>query len=194
MRFAIPLGAAVAFSICGTYAAADDQPATASVNLADAGYEQQVVPVQKGVWLLAQPKFQVQPCGNVTVIEQSDGLVLVDAGGSKGAGQHIVQIIHSLSTKPVKAVIISQWHGDKPQGLSEILKEWPKARTISTAKTQAYLSNPATMNTPGSPDAAGNARFQTMLQRYEARLQTTASKAGTEDMRKRYEQLVGIVQ
>ncbi len=98
------------------------------------------------------------------MIEQKDGLVLVDAGGSPGAGRRIVDMVRSLSSKPVKAVIITQWHGDKPQGLSEILKEWPGARTISTVQTQAHLRDPATMNTPASPDAARNAAYQNELQ------------------------------
>jgi glyoxylase-like metal-dependent hydrolase (beta-lactamase superfamily II) len=126
---------------------------------ADTGYFQIVRPVAKGVWLLAEPKFQLQPIGNVTVIEQRDGLVLVDAGGSPGAGRRIVQMVRSLSAKPVKAVIVTQWHGDKPQGLSEILNAWPQARTISTMQTQAHLSDPNTMNTPSAPDAARNAKF-----------------------------------
>jgi len=127
---------------------------------ADTGYFQSVQSVGRGVWLLAEPKFQLQPIGNVTVIEQQDGLVLVDAGGSPGAGRRIVQMVKSLSAKPVKAVIISQWHGDKPQGLSEILKAWPGARTISTLATQRHLADPATMNTPASPVAARNARYE----------------------------------
>jgi glyoxylase-like metal-dependent hydrolase (beta-lactamase superfamily II) len=126
---------------------------------ADTGYFQIVRPVAKGVWLLAEPKFQLQPIGNATVIEQRDGLVLVDAGGSPGAGRRIVQMVRSLSAKPVKAVIVTQWHGDKPQGLSEILNAWPQARTISTMQTQAHLSDPNTMNTPSAPDAARNAKF-----------------------------------
>ncbi|MBV8976794.1 MAG: MBL fold metallo-hydrolase [Alphaproteobacteria bacterium] len=131
---------------------------------ADTGYFQIVRPVDKGVWLLAEPKFQLQPIGNVTVIEQRDGLVLVDAGGSPGAGRRIVAMVKSLSAKPVKAVIVTQWHGDKPQGLTEILKEWPAARTIATSTTQAHLRDPATMNTPALPDAARNAAFQAQVQ------------------------------
>ncbi len=130
---------------------------------ADIGYFQIVHPVTKGVWLLTEPKFQLQPIGNVTVIEQRDGLVLVDAGGSPGAGLRIVAMVKSLSPKPVKAVVISQWHGDKPQGLTEILKAWPNARTISTTATQAHLADPKTMNTPGAPDAKRNAHFQKVV-------------------------------
>ena len=121
------------------------------------GYFQAVVRVASGVWVLAEPRFQVQPIGNVTVIEQADGLVLVDAGGSAGAGRRIVELVRSISPKPVKAIFLSQWHGDKVQGLSELLRAWPNARTIATAQTRAHLADPKTMNTPATPDAARNA-------------------------------------
>ena len=139
-------------------------PAVAEPVVDDIGYFQEVHRIDKGVWLLTEPKFQVQPIGNVTVIEQSDGLVLVDAGSAVGAGRRIVALVRGLSHKPVKAVIVSQWHGDKAQGLSEILKAWPGARTISTAATQAHLSDPATMNTPGSLDAVANAKYQELVE------------------------------
>jgi glyoxylase-like metal-dependent hydrolase (beta-lactamase superfamily II) len=132
------------------------------------GYFQQAEKVAPHVWLLRQPSFQVQPTGNVTVIEQSDGLVLVDAGGSPGAGRRIVQMVRTISGKPVKAVIISQWHGDKPQGLSEVLKAWPRARTIATRPTQAHLRDPRTMNTPGAPDPAANGAFQKQVAGFAA--------------------------
>jgi glyoxylase-like metal-dependent hydrolase (beta-lactamase superfamily II) len=125
----------------------------------DTGYFQEITPVAPGVWVLVEPRFQVQPIGNVTVIEQADGLVLVDAGGSAGSGRRIVEMVRRLSAKPVKAIILSQWHGDKVQGLSELLSAWPNARTIATRQTQAHLSDPKTMNTPAAPDTARNAAF-----------------------------------
>jgi glyoxylase-like metal-dependent hydrolase (beta-lactamase superfamily II) len=146
---------------------------------ADTGYFQIVRPVAKGVWLLAEPKFQLQPIGNVTVIEQRDGLVLVDAGGSPGASRRIVAMVKALSAKPVKAVIVTQWHGDKPQGLTEILKEWPRARTISTAATQAHLADPKTMNTPATPDTKRNADFQKQVQDEIDYMQKALPKAKT---------------
>jgi len=162
----------------------------ATVRLAETGYFQFVQKIAPGIWVLAQPKFQVQPNGNVTIIEQKDGLVLVDAGGSAGAGRRIVAIVRQLSPKPVKAIIISQWHGDKPQGLSEIIKAWPNARTISTSVTQAHLREAITMNTPGSPDAEANARYQQLLKRYIARMQTQAAAAKTLEMKQHYDDLV----
>jgi glyoxylase-like metal-dependent hydrolase (beta-lactamase superfamily II) len=120
------------------------------------GYFQELIKVAPGIWTLAEPRFQVQPIGNVTIIEQSDGLVLVDTGGSPGSARRITAEIRRLSRKPVKAVVITHWHGDHPQGLSEILKAWPKARTIATRATQAHLSDRKTMNTPATFDAAAD--------------------------------------
>jgi glyoxylase-like metal-dependent hydrolase (beta-lactamase superfamily II) len=153
---------------------------------ADSGYFQIVRPVAPHVWVLLQPKFQVQPDGNVTVVEQTDGLVLVDAGGSAGSGRRIVEMVRGLSPKPVKAVIVSQWHGDKPQGLSEILKAWPNARTIATAATAAHLRDPKTMNTPAAPDAAANEHFQAAMHRFENNLHKLALDASSPEMRDHY--------
>lgn len=56
------------------------------------------------VWLIyrtyrsSEPPFE----GNVEVFEQSDGLVVVDAGGSPLSGRHVVAEIKTLSRKPVK--------------------------------------------------------------------------------------------
>lgn len=141
------------------------------------GYFQAPRRVAPGVWVLTEPKFQVQPIGNVTVIDQSDGLVLVDAGGSPGSGRRIVAMIKALSRKPVKAVIITHWHGDHPQGLSEVLKAWPGARTIATRATQAHLADPATMNTPAKPDPAANAAFQKQVHGFIDYTRTMAGRA-----------------
>jgi glyoxylase-like metal-dependent hydrolase (beta-lactamase superfamily II) len=119
--------------------------------------------------------------------------VLVDAGGSPGAGRRIVAMVKSLSPKPVKAVIITQWHGDKPQGLTEILKEWPNARTISTATTQAHLADPKTMNTPSAPDAKRNADFQKQVQDEIEYMQKSQAKAATDSERQVYDTAIRML-
>lgn len=133
-------------------AAEDDGP------LPEDGYYEIIEPITPRLWLIRQAKpFHLQPIGNVTVIDQADGLVLVDSGGSPGSGRRIIRLIRSVSDKPVKAVILTHWHGDHPLGLSEILKAWPQARTIATEATRAHLADPKTMNTTGAPDARANA-------------------------------------
>jgi glyoxylase-like metal-dependent hydrolase (beta-lactamase superfamily II) len=156
---------------------------TSGAKTTDDGYFQLIVRVAPGVWLLAEPKFQVQPIGNVTVIEQADGLVLVDAGASAGSGRRIVAMVRQISPKPVKAIILSQWHGDKVQGLSELLKAWPNARTIATRQTQAHLADPMTMNTPASPDPVRNAAFVKQQLDIAAYLEANAAKAADPTVR-----------
>lgn len=87
-----------------------------------------------------QPNF-AGVLGNVAVIEQSDGLVLVDAGASHGSGLRIVQLVRSISPKPVKTVVISHWHGDHVLGLSAILAAWPNADVIAHERAAADISS-----------------------------------------------------
>ena len=141
------------------------------------GYFQEPVSLAPGVWVLMEPRFQVQPIGNVTVIEQSDGLVLIDAGGSPGAGRRIAAMVKALSPKPVKAIVITHWHGDHPQGLSALLEAWPHARTIATRTTQANLRDSQTMNTPGQPDSVANAALRKQLEGVVAYSRKMAAEA-----------------
>ena len=122
------------------------------------GYFEVAQKVADKVWVIRQAEpFHLQPIGNVTVVEQADGLVMVDAGGSPGGGRRLVGMIRALSPKPVKAVILTHWHGDHPQGLPEIQKAWPQARTISTAATKAALAGLKSPSAPFYPDAERNA-------------------------------------
>ncbi len=159
----------------------------AEPTLADDGYFEIWQDVTPGVAVIRQARpFHLQPIGNVTVIDQSDGLVLVDSGGSPGSGRRIIELLlRNRPGRPVKAVILTHWHGDHPLGLGEILKAWPDARTIATAATRAHLSDPKTMNTPSTPDGEANAK---MLARFEgfadycremaAKATTSADRAG----------------
>jgi glyoxylase-like metal-dependent hydrolase (beta-lactamase superfamily II) len=154
----------------------------AEPTLRDDGYFEVWQEVVTGVAVIRQAQpFHLQPIGNVTVINQSDGLVLVDSGGSPGSGRRIVELIRKHRPgRTVKAVILTHWHGDHPLGLSEILKAWPNARTIATEATRAHLSNPKTMNTPGAPDAKANAALVAQYKGFAAYCQEMAGKAETE--------------
>ena len=95
------------------------------------------------VHLLATPQDYYGPAiGNVTIIEQRDGFVLVDSGLSAGNGRTIVDYIKALSAKPVKAVVITHWHNDHPQGVSAIRDAWPNVRIIATEETKKGMLGP----------------------------------------------------
>jgi glyoxylase-like metal-dependent hydrolase (beta-lactamase superfamily II) len=95
------------------------------------------------VHLLSTPQDYYGPAiGNVSIIEQSDGYVLVDSGLSAGNGQTIVGYVKARSSKPVKAVVISHWHNDHPQGVSAIRATWPNVRVIATEETKKGMLGP----------------------------------------------------
>jgi glyoxylase-like metal-dependent hydrolase (beta-lactamase superfamily II) len=100
--------------------------------------------VDPKVHVLATPEDYYGPAiGNVSIIEQGDGYVLVDSGLTAGNGRAVVAYVRALSAKPVKAVIFSHWHNDHPQGATEVLAAWPKARLIATEETKKGLLGPA---------------------------------------------------
>ena len=80
--------------------------------------------------------------GNVSIVEQADGFVVVDSGLTAGNGKTIVNYIKARSAKPVKAVVISHWHNDHPQGVSAIREAWPEVRVIATEETKKGMLGP----------------------------------------------------
>lgn len=124
---------------------------------APSGALQTIVRVAPGIWSIHQRQpFQLQPVGNIEVVEQSRGLVLIDGGASPGSAARIAQLIRSVSSKPVTAIAITHWHSDHSLGVSTLLKTWPNAEVIATNATRAHiLGAPMTKIYPeGAPDAA----------------------------------------
>jgi glyoxylase-like metal-dependent hydrolase (beta-lactamase superfamily II) len=124
-------------------------------------YPYRVEQLAAGVHLLTQGnEFHVQPRGNVGVIEQRAGVVLVDSGGSPAAGEEVIAFIRSRTTKPVAWIVLTHWHGDHVLGVSRLLEEWPKARVISMKQTREMLADPASDRFMPGDDAASNAKFR----------------------------------
>lgn len=141
-------------------AARADAPSEDARPLPNDGVFEVAEALAPGVWSIRQAQpFHVQPVGNVTVIEQAAGLVLVDSGGSPGSGRRIADLVAGLSPKPVTAIALTHWHGDHVLGVPALLARWPSARVIATAATRAHLGERRTMNAPASADAAANARI-----------------------------------
>ena len=92
--------------------------------------------------------------GNVTVIEQRDAVVLIDAGASHGSGERIVQQVRSITPKPVSAVVLTHWHGDHVMGLSAILAAWPGAAVIAHSSAAADIEKRLSALFPLSPSSA----------------------------------------
>jgi glyoxylase-like metal-dependent hydrolase (beta-lactamase superfamily II) len=105
------------------------------------GFVRRTVAVAPHVHLVYRPVAINAPYeGNSIVIEQSDGLVVVDAGGSPPSGAYIVAEIKKISNRPVKALIYTHYHGDHNLGAGAFLKSWPDLKIISTAATKANMT------------------------------------------------------
>lgn len=78
--------------------------------------------------------------GNSIVIEQSDGLVVVDAGGAPPSGRNIVAEIRAFTAKPVKYLIYTHYHGDHNLGAGAFLAAWPNLTIVSTDATRANMT------------------------------------------------------
>ena len=134
--------------------ASNAQPSPAASPAITSGRLMAPEKVANGVWVMRQPdRLWAAVIGNVTVIEQQDGIVLIDSGGSIPDGRDIVKAVAALSPKPIKAVAITHWHNDHPLGLPGIQESFPNARVISTAITRDLIRTET--NTPlGKTDPA----------------------------------------
>jgi glyoxylase-like metal-dependent hydrolase (beta-lactamase superfamily II) len=143
----VVFGCVVIASPAAAQAMGQPQPATASAYAADMslpsaeqGMKEVAHQLAPRIHAFIPPLgFGPVPLANELLVEQADGLVLVDAGKTRGAGQRIVALIRSISPKPVKAVILTHWHPDHVLGLGPILEAWPQAAIVSSALTRQHI-------------------------------------------------------
>lgn len=100
--------------------------------------------VAEGVHLI----YRVDPMrlpaeGNSVLIEQEDGLPVVDTGGSRVAGERILEQIREISDRPVTTIVITHWHGDHHLGTPAFLDAFPQAEVISHANTARHMTGRA---------------------------------------------------
>jgi glyoxylase-like metal-dependent hydrolase (beta-lactamase superfamily II) len=149
-----------------------------------------------GVRLLSTPADYSGPAiSNISIIEQGDGLVLVDSGATIADGRRVVAFIRSFTSKPVKAVLITHWHNDHPLGIAAIRDAWPRVRIISTVATRDGLLGPASTSVGLRPDE----RFETQIlnEAAESIVQARALQSNPEnspELRQRYDRYIANLQ
>lgn len=145
-----------------------------------------------GVHLLSTPaEYRGNYIGNVTIIEQRDGFIVIDSGGAVADGRRIAAFVKARSGKRIKAVAITHWHHDHPLGVSAIRDAWPKVRVIATPQTRAAMLGPALKYVALKPsekvDAATVNQLSASLSRARAGL---ADPSAPEDIRARWRRVV----
>ncbi len=60
---------------------------------------------------------------NQTMIVGDDGVILIDVGMIPAITQEVYEEFRKISTKPIKAIILTHGHGDHTQGIAPFIKE-----------------------------------------------------------------------
>jgi glyoxylase-like metal-dependent hydrolase (beta-lactamase superfamily II) len=142
----------------------------------------EVVP---NVHLLTTPENYAGPViGNVILVEQSDGFVVVDSGLNAGNGRAVVRFAKSLSDRPIKAVMITHWHNDHPQGVSAIRDAYPKVRIIATRATEAGMLGPEAFDIGYRPARKWDQAMARLAAKVKGDLQKLLDDPSTEADRK----------
>lgn len=141
-----------------------------------------------GVHLLGTPADYAGPAiGNVTIVEQGDGMVVIDTGATIAHGRTIRDYVRSITSKPVKAIVFTHWHNDHPFGAAALRAEWPRARIIATRATRGGILGPAATSVGMRADE----RFETQIlnQAYDSMSRIAALRAAATDdaQRARYD-------
>lgn len=78
-----------------------------------------------GMWLIRFPYV------NVALIETRSGLILFDTGYA-AIGPVLVELIPTLSVKPLTHIVVSHIHADHAYGWPALKAKWPLAKTITS--------------------------------------------------------------
>ena len=93
-----------------------------------------------GVYAAYQPEpfpsmFYLE--GNSTIVVNANDVLVVDAGSSPKAGQCLVSAVKRLTTKPVRFLVNTHWHGDHTLGNQAFVDAFPGVAIIGSTKTRA---------------------------------------------------------
>lgn len=137
-----------------------------------------------GSW--ASPIAWAAVIGNVTIVEQPDGVVLIDSGGTVADGRDVVEAVSKLTTKPIKAVAITHWHNDHPFGAPAVLDRYPKTRIIGTKATGDYIASETGTGVGKADKARNEARYVRAQNTLNDLRKEMADPKVPEDMRAQY--------
>lgn len=104
------------------------------------GYE--TVKVADGIYaFISRDSRLALVSGNSVVIAGDDGALVVDSGQFPNLTRQMIAEIKTLTHQPVRALVITHWHGDHNTGNSAYADAFPGLAIVSTEATRARFAD-----------------------------------------------------
>jgi glyoxylase-like metal-dependent hydrolase (beta-lactamase superfamily II) len=98
--------------------------------------------VEDGIYLLQSYVLNgIWVSGNVIVIINKDDVFVIDSGMLPSVGELAVHEIKKVTSKPVRYLFVTHWHGDHWQGNAAFAKAYPGIQFITTEENRKNILN-----------------------------------------------------
>jgi glyoxylase-like metal-dependent hydrolase (beta-lactamase superfamily II) len=92
------------------------------------------------VYVAVRPDvFRTPVEGNISFIVNDSDVVVVDAGGTARSAEIAIQLLRSITDKPVRYIVITHWHGDHNFGVATWQRAFPGVEVIGHANTREVM-------------------------------------------------------
>jgi len=129
----------------------------------------------EGIFAALQPADVRFNDANVTVMINDSSVVVVDAPADRDAIDELIDEIDRRTSKPVRYVINTHWHGDHTQGNARYRQRWPEVRFIGHSSLTRDIVERA-----AADHQAKVARYTEQVPLAESQLEKGLSIGGTE--------------
>ena len=116
----------------------------------------QTVTIADGVYAILHPDANANwPNGNTAVIVGSRSVLVVDSNYLPSAARGDIEIIRSLTAKPVQFLVNTHWHYDHNNGNAEYRKAFPLVRIVAHRETRRLMDANSRRHAATAPELAG---------------------------------------
>jgi glyoxylase-like metal-dependent hydrolase (beta-lactamase superfamily II) len=104
-------------------------------------YDFELRRVVEGVYVAVRPDVFRQPVeGNLVFIVNDADVVVVDAGGTQASAESAIELLRSVTTKPVRYLVNTHWHGDHNLGNPAWARAYPGLEIVAHPHTVAGMT------------------------------------------------------
>ncbi|HSR51278.1 MAG TPA: MBL fold metallo-hydrolase [Acidobacteriota bacterium] len=148
------------------------------------------VEAAEGVTVFIQDETLLYPVqGNITLIECQSYALVVDSGRTPSWAAAVIKEIRERTSKPVRYLVNTHWHGDHHHGNQVFLESFPGIEIVAVRETRWEILN------PGKRSLEGQIRIMENREQLLQMLDANSDSRGNPlrpDRRYRIERLAGL--